>query len=135
MTKQIYLDGLPESDRVFLLDTGDYVRSRFRLKRSAECCHSCGRTRIGEGSGIPMLTILITVATCDEHGEILRDEDGKPQHVMRCQYSIAQELVKDKTRQEIFTMAKEYALPLMAGEIQLRRQFPTIEPELDEDLV
>lgn len=132
--EQIYIEGLPESDRVFRLESGDYVRSRFRLKEVEDVCESCKCTRIGEDRGLPHLAILITMAVCDESGSLLRDADGKPKHRKHHSFSIQKEAVRNMTKAEIFTLAKESALPLMEAEIKIRREFGTIAPELDEDL-
>lgn len=133
--EQIKIEALPETDRVFRLGSGDYVRSRFRLKHSEACCSGCGRVSIGEGMDVPHLAILITMATCDETGELLRDGEGKPVHVKHHSFSIPKHLVREKTRHELFTMAKEIALPLMEAEIKIRREFGAVAPDLDEDLV
>lgn len=133
--QKIEVPGLPESDRVFLLESGDYVRSRFRLKEAEDCCPTCAHTRIGEGEDEPHLIIRITMAACNEKGEILRDDSGEPLLVKRHSVSLQKDLMRTLTRAEIFAKAKELSVPLFEAEIKIRREFETIAPDLDEDLV
>src|SRR5690606_3441396 len=126
------IDGLPESDRVFLLESGDYVRSRFRLKDAEQCCASCGYTSIGEE--VPHLVVFIEMATCDEGGCVLKDAQGRPVHAKRHAVSVPKGMAGTMTQSELFALAKEKALPLMEAEIKIRRGFQPIAPDLDEPL-
>lgn len=132
MTK-IEIPGLPDTDRVFLLDSGDYVRSRFRVKRLGASCKECACTfpDIDE----PHVVVRVSVALCDAEGEILYREDGEPE--CHAKYSMSAPLngMQDKPRSEFFECVKARVLGLFAGELNVRREFSEPPPELDHDLV
>lgn len=127
--QKVEIEGLPETDRVFLLDSGDYVRSRFRHMPARDACDQCGSIRLGEGA--PHLAVRITMALCDENGEVLRGESG-PVFSRHFSFATPMHVLREKTRAELFSEAKEKALPFFEMELAVTRSFP--EPVTCDDL-